>query len=116
MSVNIGGIIAVSVFYLIVLAMGIWASWKEKKRGKNTTDSVVLAGRNIGVTLGTLTLIGIHFQIINSSLHFLLITKCCLCSDMGGDKCLHGIVRKSLLKRSPLVSGSYRFRIVTRFR
>lgn len=57
MSVNIGGIIAVSVFYLIVLAMGIWASWKEKKRGKNTTDSVVLAGRNIGVTLGTLTLI-----------------------------------------------------------
>ena len=58
MTVNIVGIVSVAVFYLLTLAVGIWAGWKEKKRSGNTTESVVLAGRNIGTYLGILTLTG----------------------------------------------------------
>jgi len=61
MAINVAGVVSVAVFYLVILAMGLWASWKEKKRAKNTADSVVLAGRNIGVALGTVTLIGNFF-------------------------------------------------------
>ena len=58
MAVNVAGTVAVAAFYLAMLATGIWASWKEKKRGGNTTESVVLAGRNIGLLLGILTMTG----------------------------------------------------------
>jgi hypothetical protein len=60
MAVNVAGTVAVAAFYLAMLATGIWASWKEKKRGGNTTESVVLAGRNIGLLLGILTMTGTY--------------------------------------------------------
>ena len=66
MAVNVPGAISVFLFYSVILVTGLWASWKEKRRAKNTTESVVLAGRNIGLGLGTLTMIGTvaHYKLL----------------------------------------------------
>ncbi|XP_032776647.2 high-affinity choline transporter 1 [Daphnia magna] len=58
MAINVGGLVSVIVFYLVVLAVGIWAGWKHgKKSNKETgTESVMLAGRNMGVFVGIMTM------------------------------------------------------------
>ncbi len=67
MAVNVAGALSVAVFFFGMLATGLWASWKERKRGKNTAESVVLAGRNIGVVLGTITLLGKSLRFLPSN-------------------------------------------------
>lgn len=60
MAINVGGLVSVIVFYLVILAVGIWAGWKHgKKSNKETgTESVMLAGRNMGVFVGIMTMTG----------------------------------------------------------
>ncbi|XP_071948644.1 high-affinity choline transporter 1-like [Antedon mediterranea] len=54
MAVNWGGLIGVVIFYVIILAIGIYASRKNK--GKSSMEDVMLAGRNIGMFLGVFTM------------------------------------------------------------
>ena len=59
MSVYIGGILSIIIFYLIILAIGIWAGRKQKSSEKNPdTEEVMLAGRNIGLIVGIFTMTG----------------------------------------------------------
>ncbi|KAJ8337327.1 hypothetical protein SKAU_G00385470 [Synaphobranchus kaupii] len=66
MAVNIPGLIAVAVFYMIILATGIWASRKAKQEEKKSTGTgtevTLVAGRNINIIVGIFTMTaGIFF-------------------------------------------------------
>jgi high affinity choline transporter 7 len=53
------GIIAIVVFYLLILAVGIWAGRKtdaKKVADGQQTEEVMLAGRNIGTLVGIFTM------------------------------------------------------------
>jgi hypothetical protein len=61
--INVVGLISMIVFYLIVLAIGVFAGWKQRKDLKATgtshdQETVMLAGRNIGIFVGILTMGG----------------------------------------------------------
>ncbi|XP_069746926.1 high affinity choline transporter 1-like isoform X4 [Narcine bancroftii] len=59
MAVNIPGLVAIIIFYLLILATGIWASQKskqEEKRCSGTKSEVAMVGgRNIGILVGIFT-------------------------------------------------------------
>lgn len=64
MAVNIVGISAVCVFYLIVLAVGVYAAWRQKKSlvgqtGGRPEETIMLAKRNLGMFVGVLTMTGL---------------------------------------------------------
>jgi len=56
MSVNVGGIISVSVFYALILAVGIVIGWRRKNRLLTNSDGIILAGRDMGLFVGVLTM------------------------------------------------------------
>lgn len=59
MAVNVWGIVAIVVFYVIIFVIGVWAGRKSKGIGKNANaEDLMLAGRNIGPFLGIFTLTG----------------------------------------------------------
>nr|XP_046250812.1 high affinity choline transporter 1-like isoform X2 [Scatophagus argus] len=62
MAVNVPGLVAVAVFYIVILATGIWASRKSKKVEKKCISSksevTIVGGRNIGVLVGVFTMTG----------------------------------------------------------
>jgi high affinity choline transporter 7 len=63
MSVFIGGIISIIIFYILILAVGIWAGKKQKSTEKNPdTEEIMLAGRNIGLFVGIFTMTGKRYQ------------------------------------------------------
>ncbi|XP_074648202.1 high-affinity choline transporter 1-like [Tubulanus polymorphus] len=54
---NIPGLIAIIVFYVLILLVGLWASRKSKSTEANPdSEDVMLAGRNIGVIVGIFTM------------------------------------------------------------
>ena len=59
MEVNIIGLVAVIVFYILILAVGIIAGRKSKSTESNAdTEEVMVAGRNIGLVVGVFTMTG----------------------------------------------------------
>uniref|UniRef100_A0A1B6BYQ9 High-affinity choline transporter 1 n=1 Tax=Clastoptera arizonana TaxID=38151 RepID=A0A1B6BYQ9_9HEMI len=54
MAVFVAGLAGILVFYLTVLAVGIWAGRKQKNYGE---EELMLAGRSVGVFVGVFTLI-----------------------------------------------------------
>ena len=60
--INVPGLVSIIVFYLIVLFIGIWAGWKQRKsQVTSDQETVMLAGRNIGLFVGVLTMGGRTF-------------------------------------------------------
>ena len=63
--INVGGIVALVIFYLLILGIGLFAAWKRKRNAKNATtvieetNEVILAGRSIGGIIGCFTMTGI---------------------------------------------------------
>lgn len=61
-TINVWGLVSIIVFYLIVLVIGLWAGWRQRKiakqQGRNNTDQeeVMLAGRDIGILVGIMTM------------------------------------------------------------
>jgi len=61
-SINVAGLISIIVFYLVVLLIGLWAGWKQRKvakqqgRSSNSEEEVMLAGRDIGLLVGIMTM------------------------------------------------------------
>ncbi|KGL90163.1 High affinity choline transporter 1, partial [Charadrius vociferus] len=57
MALNIPGLISLSVFFTLTLAIGIWASWKSRKdqHNRNPTEMAIVGGRNINVFIGLFT-------------------------------------------------------------
>lgn len=64
MNVNIGGVVSVALFYCLILAVGIWVGWKQKQKlklaqsGANRSENIMLAGRDMGLFVGVLTMTG----------------------------------------------------------
>ena len=62
--INAAGLISIIVFYLVVLLIGLWAGWRQRKvakqQGRSNTDQeeVMLAGRDIGLLVGIMTMGG----------------------------------------------------------
>ncbi|XP_034754017.1 high-affinity choline transporter 1-like [Etheostoma cragini] len=60
MAVNIPGVIAMVVFYLLVLGTGIWASFKSRRERKKSAASgmemALLGNRSIGLVVGIFTM------------------------------------------------------------
>ena len=69
MALNVVGLVGIIVFYLLILGVGLWAAFKRKRSqsdelceaGDKTTESedVMLAGRDIGLFVGAMTMTGI---------------------------------------------------------
>jgi len=59
MVVNIAGLIAVIIFYVLILVVGILAGRKSKSTENNVdSEEVMVAGRNIGLFVGVFTMTG----------------------------------------------------------
>ncbi|XP_071827919.1 high-affinity choline transporter 1-like [Apostichopus japonicus] len=54
MAAHWGGIVAIALFYLLILTVGLWAARKTK--GQTDSEEVMVAGRNIGVIVGIFTM------------------------------------------------------------
>lgn len=52
--INIVGVVAIVVFYMLILGVGLWAAWRRKEG----EEEAMLAGRSIGMVVGTFTLTG----------------------------------------------------------
>lgn len=52
--INIVGVVAIIVFYLLILVVGLWAA----RRRKEGEEEAMLAGRSIGIFVGTFTMTG----------------------------------------------------------
>ena len=59
MAVNVVGLVAVIVFYILILVVGIIAGRKSKSTESNAeSEEVMVAGRNIGLVVGVFTMTG----------------------------------------------------------
>ncbi|KAM6970293.1 high-affinity choline transporter 1-like [Aplochiton taeniatus] len=60
MAVHAEGIVAIIVFYLLILCVGIWAAWKNKNsgvsEGTNRSETIMVGGRDIGLFVGGFTM------------------------------------------------------------
>ena len=96
--INVAGLISIIVFYLVVLLIGLWAGWRQRKvakqqgRSSNNQEEVMLAGRDIGLFVGIMTMGGMYFlddgALLTISLNF---TKIC----MALSSCLFHLYRIS---------------------
>lgn len=62
-SINVGGMISVAVFYAVILAVGMYFGWKQKKLyemrpQRQHSETIILAGRDLGLFVGVLTMTG----------------------------------------------------------
>ena len=62
---NVAGLVSIIVFYLLILAIGIFAGWRKNRHSKanakttqEETNEVILAGRTIGYFIGCFTMTG----------------------------------------------------------
>ncbi|XP_067673226.1 high-affinity choline transporter 1-like [Haliotis asinina] len=57
MTIHIPGLIAIVLFYVLILGVGLWAARKSKQSGETAdSENVMLAGRNIGGLVGIFTM------------------------------------------------------------
>lgn len=64
MEIHVVGLVAIIIFYLLILAVGIWAGRKSKQSGSSAdSEDVMLAGRNIGLVVGIFTMTGLLLYI-----------------------------------------------------
>lgn len=82
MAVNIPGVIAMVVFYLLVLLTGIWASFKSRRRQKKTAASTMemtlLGNQGINWVVGVFTMTGEESSVLRSSMFFGFACMCFL--------------------------------------
>ncbi|KAJ8256030.1 hypothetical protein COCON_G00198940 [Conger conger] len=59
MAIHAEGLVAIVIFYLLILFVGIWAAWKNKNAGAEGADrseSIMVGGRDIGLFVGGFTM------------------------------------------------------------
>ncbi|KAF7252926.1 High affinity choline transporter 1 [Varanus komodoensis] len=58
MAFHVEGLIAIIVFYLAILLVGIWAAWKTKSSGSDgdRKEAIIVGGRDIGLLVGGFTM------------------------------------------------------------
>ena len=61
MAINVPGLVSIIVFYLVILAIGIWAAWYKRRRGGSPDENnerIMVGGRDIGLFVGSFTMTG----------------------------------------------------------
>ncbi|XP_026522733.1 high affinity choline transporter 1 [Notechis scutatus] len=55
---HVEGLIAIILFYLVILFVGIWAAWKTKNSGNegDRREAIIVGGRDIGLLVGGFTM------------------------------------------------------------
>lgn len=61
--INVAGVISISLFYILILGVGIWAG-RKKEEGNDSEEEVMLAGRSIGLFVGIFTMTGNEHSVI----------------------------------------------------
>ncbi|KYO41372.1 high affinity choline transporter 1 [Alligator mississippiensis] len=58
MPFHVEGLVAIIVFYLAILLVGIWAAWKTKNIGSSgdRSEAIIVGGRDIGLLVGGFTM------------------------------------------------------------
>ncbi|CAK6966308.1 high-affinity choline transporter 1-like [Scomber scombrus] len=60
MAIHAEGLVAIVIFYLLILFVGIWAAWKNKNagvsEGGDRSESIMVGGRDIGLFVGGFTM------------------------------------------------------------
>lgn len=59
--INWAGVVSIVLFYVLILAVGIWAG-RKKPPGNDSEEEVMLAGRSIGLFVGIFTMTGKIFR------------------------------------------------------
>lgn len=62
MTIHVEGLVAIIIFYILILFVGIWAAWKNKNSGVGDdgerSESIMVGGRDIGLFIGGFTMTG----------------------------------------------------------
>lgn len=60
MDFQVEGLVAIVVFYLLILLVGIWAAWRTKNSGsaEERSEAIIVGGRDIGLLVGGFTMTG----------------------------------------------------------
>lgn len=62
MTIHAEGLVAIVLFYVLILFVGIWAAWKNKNsgvgEGVDRSESIMVGGRDIGLFVGGFTMTG----------------------------------------------------------
>ncbi|KAF5897219.1 high affinity choline transporter 1 [Clarias magur] len=60
MAIHVEGLVAIVIFYLLILGVGIWAAWKNKnsgvEEGAHRSETIMVGGRDIGLFVGAFTM------------------------------------------------------------
>lgn len=74
MTIHAEGLVAIVIFYVLILFVGIWAAWKNKNSGVggDRSESIMVGGRDIGLFVGGFTMTG-EFVGYEESLDFCLL-------------------------------------------
>ncbi|KAF3686546.1 High affinity choline transporter 1 Hemicholinium-3-sensitive choline transporter [Channa argus] len=60
MTIHVEGLVAIAVFYALILFVGIWAAWKNKHSGEaegtDRSETIMVGGRDIGLFVGGFTM------------------------------------------------------------
>ncbi|XP_035031524.1 high-affinity choline transporter 1 [Hippoglossus stenolepis] len=60
MAIHAEGLVAIVIFYMLILVVGIWAAWKNKNSGVGAggerSESIMVGGRDIGLFVGGFTM------------------------------------------------------------
>ncbi|KAK2905522.1 hypothetical protein QQF64_034091 [Cirrhinus molitorella] len=60
MAIHVEGLLAIVIFYVLILIVGIWAAWKNKNsgisEGTDRSESIMVGGRDIGLFVGGFTM------------------------------------------------------------
>lgn len=73
MGIHVEGLVAIVIFYVLILVVGIWAAWKNKASGDeeslDRSENIMVGGRDIGLFVGVFTMTGEFGAYLD--LHFL---------------------------------------------
>lgn len=62
MGIHLEGLLAIVIFYILILVVGIWAAWKNKVSGDeeslDQSENIMVGGRDIGLFVGVFTMTG----------------------------------------------------------
>uniref|UniRef100_A0A3Q4GAV5 High affinity choline transporter 1 n=1 Tax=Neolamprologus brichardi TaxID=32507 RepID=A0A3Q4GAV5_NEOBR len=60
MTIHVEGLVAIVLFYVLILFVGIWAAWKNKNSGVgdglDRSENIMVGGRDIGLFVGGFTM------------------------------------------------------------
>jgi high affinity choline transporter 7 len=53
---NVWGLVGVILFYVVILVIGVLTSWRTRSWKTESSEDVMVAGRNIGLVVGVFTM------------------------------------------------------------